>query len=418
MHVVMLSDFETLGGAAVAASRLAEGLCHDHQVTRCVLQPDGQDQPWRTRPLPRAEPGGRWQKLVERTLPGSANRRRQHQTATHLRRALEQLRPDVINVHNLHGGASEGWCAEMAGLCLEYAPVVWTLHDMWSFTGRCAYSYDCRKFETGCDAACPTPKEYPTLQPLEIRPAWEARRRLFARRGDLVAATPSSWLAREARCGSWKGHRVEVIPYGLPTDLYRPLDRAEARRLLGIAGPGPVVLVVAHYLHDRRKGGEVLKTVWSHVRHRPLTLLTVGLGSVPPPGPGVTLCELGWVGEVQRQALAYSAADVLLHPAPVDNFPNVILEAQSCGTPAVGLPVGGVPEMVLPGQTGWLASAVSPEALGEALEEALDDIQGGVSLRGPCRAVAEQDFALPVQAGRYATLFRALVAERNARKAG
>ena len=94
-----------------------------------------------------------------------------------------------------------------------------------------------------------------------------------------------------------------------------------------------------------------------------------------------------------------------MHPAPVDNFPNVLLEAFSCGTPAVGLPVGGIPEMIRPGVSGWLAVGVSPEALGHAIDVALDD---RADLRNACRALAETEFPLGLQAVHYRRLFAEL----------
>src|SRR5262249_5214313 len=135
-----------------------------------------------------------------------------------LRHLLTLARPDIINVHNLHGAAPWGWGPRLVEVCLEFAPVVWTLHDMWSFTGRCAYSYDCEKFISGCDASCPTPDEEPKLPAERIHAAWEERRALYARHvDDLVIVTPSRWLAEQARRGMFARHRIEVIPYGLET---------------------------------------------------------------------------------------------------------------------------------------------------------------------------------------------------------
>src|SRR5262249_14187929 len=109
------------------------------------------------------------------------------------------------------------------------------------------------------------------------------------------------------------------------------------------------------------------------------------------------------------RALAYNAADLLVHPAPVDNLPNVVLEALACGTPVLGFRIGGVPEMVRPGQTGWLAQEVSAAALARGLDAALQDLAQGVDLRPSCRAVAEAEFDDAVQAQRYLQLFRSLL---------
>jgi len=90
-------------------------------------------------------------------------------------------------------------------------------------------------------------------------------------------------------------------------------------------------------------------------------------------------------------------------------LPNVVMEAIACGTPVVGFPVGGVPEMVNPGSTGWLMDEVSPEALARTLDVALDDLDRGVDLRERCRAQAEAEYDVSIQAKRYLELFRSLM---------
>jgi glycosyltransferase involved in cell wall biosynthesis len=234
-----------------------------------------------------------------------------------------------------------------------------------------------------------------------LRPSWERRRQLFRDCPNLVAVAPSRWMARQAAAGIWANRRVVTIANGVPTDVYRPVDRQESRRALGLSARGPVVLVAAQDLTERRKGATLFPYLWRHVT-QPLSLLTMGEGTLP----GQAAHALGFVADERRKVLAYNAADVLLHPAPVDNLPNVILEAMACGTPAVGMPVGGVPELIVPGKTGWLAKEATSAALGQALDQALGDIQANVNLRTACRVRAERDFSSKRQAERHEILYR------------
>ncbi len=406
----MLSDHESLGGAAQSACRLAEALAERHEVVRIVRFADGRPHPWRTKVIGTESCTGRWLRRVPRKLWPErfpyANT--PAYVAGQLRGLLRRLRPDVMNLHNLHGAADWGWSVDLAAVAAEFAPVVWTLHDQWSFTGRCAYRYDCVRLRTGCDAACPTADEPPHLAPGHIAGAWARRRRLLMSHPGLVAVTPSHWLAAEAHAGLWAGHRIEVIPYGVPTDVFTPTPRDEARRRLNLATTGPVLLLSAHDLTERRKGADLLPRLWPCLRRRPLTVLTMGHGRLDVPDPAIHVRPLGWIADDRTKALAYSAADALLHPAPVDNFPNVLLEAFACGTPAVGLPVGGVPEQVRPGVSGWLAADASPAALGRAVDAALDALAEGMDLRDACRALATTEFPLGLQADRYGQLLNAL----------
>jgi glycosyltransferase involved in cell wall biosynthesis len=407
VNIVMLSDHETLGGAAQAASRLATALCREHEVVRLVLFPEGKPYPWERYVLGRESRFARWAKRVPRKVgllpyPGTPAF-----AAHELRRFLRDIGKCVVNIHNLHGGTDWGWTADLVSSIAGMWPTVWTLHDMWSFTGRCAYAYGCTKFISGCDAACPTPHEAPRLAPERIAAAWQERHELLAGNPRLAAVTPSRWLASEAQRGLWANHRVEVIPYGVPTDVFVPMPRDEARRRVGLASDGPVLLLAAYDLTERRKGAEILPRLWGAIRHRPLTVLTMGHGRLELDDPQIRVHELGWIDDDRAKAVAYSAADLLVHPAPVDNLPNTLLEAFACGTPAVGLPIGGVREQIRAGVSGWLAAEASAEALARAVDEA---IASGMDLRAACRELAEREYGMALQAKRYGAVFETLAA--------
>jgi glycosyltransferase involved in cell wall biosynthesis len=395
MNVVILSDFETYGGAAIATSRLAQGLSDAGlEITRIVAHPDGKEHSWKTVPL--------HQKRFMDRIIGKSNLKR-------LEGLLESIRPQVINLHNIHGALAEGWSLDFVRICQNFAPTIWTLHDMWGFTGRCAYSYDCRKFVDGCDASCPTPNEYPQLEPDQIHSAWLHRKNILKDTTKLTCITPSNWMATEASAGLLNQVRIEVIPNGLSLDAFKPVSRSEALKQLGIISKEIVMIAVAQDFEERRKGGSFLQEALSQILDEDLTLLIMGEGKIKLTSPKVKVHHLGFVNEDQTKALAYNAADFIIHPAPVDNCPNVLIEAFSCGTPAVGFNVCGIPELVRPDLTGWLANEVNSTSLLTAIKTAIQDIRNRKNLRISCRQITETEYALPLQAKRYSDLFSQLI---------
>src|SRR5271163_1368740 len=172
MNVVFVSDHGSQGGAAVAARGVVRSIMQGnhgdafHQVVFfkdyateifwefVELAGQGELHPlW----YEETELKRHINRLPRKLLPSAFPRPHTKDfAAQRLRAKLAELRPDIINVHNLHAASPWGWGPHLVEVCLEFAPVVWTLHDMWSFTGRCAYSYECEKFITGCDASCPT----------------------------------------------------------------------------------------------------------------------------------------------------------------------------------------------------------------------------------------------------------------------
>ena len=399
MKIVMLSDFEARGGAAIAASRLATGLVRaGHQVTRIVKSDAGRPQAWDT--------VGLADTLADRLARrAGASFWLDASVTAKLQRALGKLMPDVVNIHNLH---SANWPMALAGVCGAYAPVIWSLHDMWSFTGRCAYSDACRKFLVGCDAACPTPAEYPALKPALIGAAWKQRQAVLAAAPSMVAVTDSHWLANEAKLGLWRNHRVESIPNGVPLDLYRLTQRAAARRSLGVSPEGVTLLVAAQRLDNRHKGVALLAEAMRHVQHRPLTLMVQGHGDFSVEDLSINVLPLGFIADEARRVLIYNAADALVHPAINDNSPLVVLEALACGTPVIAFPIGGVPELVRPGKTGWLAAAVSAVALAYTIDLAATDFANGIDLRATCRSIAEAEYSDVAHAQAYSDLMQAI----------
>jgi hypothetical protein len=159
MHIAILSDHEDAGGANIAARRLTESFAGaGHRITRIYGAATSSDPRWETRIVPSLLATHKLpvvRRAASRLVPLSVRRRRhQRHSARVLAAILNEVRPDVINVHNLH---ISSWSPEMLRVSARAAPVVCTLHDTWMLTGRCVYPGSCEKYISGCDASCPTP---------------------------------------------------------------------------------------------------------------------------------------------------------------------------------------------------------------------------------------------------------------------
>ena len=289
--------------------------------------------------------------------------------------------------------------------------IVWTLHDMNPFTGGCHYADGCDKYLTQC-GACPQLGSH-----RERDLAWQTwKRREYAyRKLDITVVSPSRWLAEEARKSSLLGRfPVHHIPNGLPLDVFRPYDRSAARNALGLAADARVLMFSAAGVFNRRKGFSSLLEALGLLREealaRNLVLLITGDGGDLLRGLPYSIKAMGRVDRPEIMALAYSAADAVALPTQEDNLPNVLLEALACGTPAVSFAVGGVPEIIEHGKTGWLAPPRDVRALADCLLQALADRTP--SRRLACRTTALEHYSLSLQARRYQELYRILISHR------
>lgn len=406
MKILMISDFERTGGAAIAASRIASALAVRASVTRVVAIPDSGSHSRKTVVL---RPPRLAARIGSRAAPSLWSPLSTMITHKKLVQFLDSQKPDIINIHNLHGGKRFGWSVEMVSSCAEVAPTIWTLHDMSSFTGGCAYAFGCERFLNGCDALCSCPDLYPKPPGNRLERGWNHRKEILSGVNNLVGVSPSHWLAAQAKRGLWSRQRIDVIPNPLPLRTYRPHGSGEMRVHLGIPEGVLVALVVAHGLADPRKGARLLIESLRMIRHRPLAIIAAGSGPLQLEHPGIMIKNVGYVGSEHEMVALYNSADLLIHPATEENFPNVILESVACGTPAVAFSIGGNPEIVEPGITGWLVAEISARELAAKIDEALTEIEAGKTLRESCRKRVQEKYRPEVHAASYLRLFSSLL---------
>lgn len=416
MRVALLNTFDINGGAARAMFRLHEGLgrlgvkrtlyvarAWGEDPEMVVVKPGTPDElaEWRRR-----EAEVRAEESPYEALRGFAPFHTERAARALL---LEQkLAPaDVLNLHWTRGLVD--WTSFMAARRPDQA-LVWTLHDQHPFTGGCHFSGDCVGFTSGC-GRCPVLKsdKPDDLSALVMKRKSQA---LSGLRAPLHIVAPSHWIATEAKRSRLFGDRpIHVIPNGLDTALFRPLETSSLRQRLNIAPEDRVVLFIAHWLSDARKGYALLQAGLSALDDPAgIVLVTVGEGDIPAPA-GIRTIAMGRVDADADLIALYSMADLVAVPSVQDNYPNTALEAMSCGTGIIGLPVGGLPDLTGNDERGRLADGTDAAAFARALRDALADRDRLVAWGRAGRAFVERECTLERQAGRYATLYAEASAE-------
>jgi glycosyltransferase involved in cell wall biosynthesis len=288
-------------------------------------------------------------------------------------------------------------------------PVVWTLHDMNPFTGGCHFTDHCQRFVDGC-GDCP---QLPSPAPDDIsRRFFEIKRRALAD-VNLHVVAASRWMLEQARRSPIFRHARSFhrIPYGLRLDLYRPVDRLRARAELNLPADAFVFSFGAADVNNRRKGAALLLDALQRVADldgvRGLVLGGGDLPQVVTPLP--PLQSMGFVQEVHRRVLIYSACDAFVLPSTEDNMPLTGLEAMAAGTPIVGFDAGGIPDFTRPGQTGLLAPSGDAGALGEQLRYLYQHRDQAAAMGRRAREVIESEYSDTREAADYIGLYAALL---------
>ena len=412
MRPLLLSTSDIAGGAARAAYRLHLGLLECGVDSRMLVQQRLSAHATVTGPR------GRWEKVrakaaphldrvpleVRRVQPRAAwsNQWLENPVAANAGRAGA----DLLHLHWVSGGFVPirfPWGREL--------PTVWTLHDMWPFTGGCHYDQECGRYRGSC-GRCPLldserERDY-------SRVTWKRKARAWADR-EMTIVAPSRWLAECARGSSlMRERRVEVIPNGLQLDRYRPIPKSQARQLLGLPLDRRLIAFGAvASTSDPRKGYDLLVPALRRLSAAstvPTGVLVFGASAPERPDEfGMPSWFLGELSDDVSLALVYSAADAFAAPSRQDNLPNTVLEALACGTPSVAFDVGGFPDLIGHMEDGFLARPFDVDDLARGLQLLVESSELREEWGRRARAKAVAQFSLSLQASRYIELYSELL---------
>jgi glycosyltransferase involved in cell wall biosynthesis len=266
------------------------------------------------------------------------------------RRLLEFLpfKPDLLHCHNLHGGYFD---LRVIPIFSKILPVIITLHDAWLMSGHCAHHFDCEKWKIGCDE-CSDLSIAPSISRDSTFYNWQTKKHIFAD-SRLYVATPCKWLMKKVEESIIKPAVIEskVIPNGVDLTVFHPAEKNACREKIGIPRDASVLLFAANGIRQNIwKDYECLRKAVSLVnkqlQDKNIYFLALGENAPDEFIDGATIRFIPYQKDSSVVASYYQAADLYLHAARVDTFPNTIIEALACGTPVVATAVGGIPEQV------------------------------------------------------------------------
>lgn len=328
-------------------------------------------------------------------------------TPSLLLKDIKDYQPDIINLHWI------GWeFLRIEDLKNLNVPLVWTLQDMWPLTGGCHYSAECDRYTKSC-GSCPQIRG--DLERDASHWVWQRKAKAW-QNIDLTIVAPGTWIADCAKASSlFRNRRVEVVPFCLDTERYKPADVAIARDLLNLPQDKQLILFGAFSAtSDERKGFHLLVPALQKLSREGLTnqVELVVFGSSRPKDPpdfGFKVHYLGRLYDDVSLALLYSAADVMIVPSLQESFGQTASEALACGTPVVAFNATGLKDIVDHQQNGYLAKPYEVKDLAQGIAWILQDRDRHQTLRSHARKKALQTFSLERQAQRYQTLYQELL---------
>lgn len=359
MRVLIVNTSDRSGGAAVAANRLMMAL-NNHGVKVKMLVRDKISDSLTIVALPKS-PLLHWNFLWERfVIYCRLHFSRKHlfeidlaNTGSDITRLPEFQEADVIHLHWINQGMLS--LGTIRKILRSGKPVVWTMHDIWPATGLCHVTLGCRYFTSVCHQ-CRLLPGGGSDNDLSTS-VWRKKERMLDGESIFFVAC-SRWLAGEAKAsGLLKGQKITSIPNPIDTHVYKPGDRMEARRRLGLKEDRQYILFASQRATNENKGMDYLIEACRQLNDLPqVTVLILG-GHAEEVAPQLSLdaVPLGYVNDERRIVEIYQAADVFVLPSLSENLPNTIMEAMACGLPCVGFRVGGIPEEIDHKRNGYVA---------------------------------------------------------------
>ncbi len=255
---------------------------------------------------------------------------------------LNRIKPNLIHLHNLHSGFIN------IPMLFKYIkkhniPIIWTLHDCWSFTGNCPCfdMVQCDKWKTGCHH-CPQKKLFSKIFGDNSKMMWKLKKKWFTDIRNMTIATPSKWLADLVKQSYLKDYPTQVINNGVDLSIFKP-TKGDFKNKYGIENKY-IVLGIA-FAWGERKGLDVFIELSKRLDEK-YQIVLVGTNDNTDKVLPDNIISIHRTHNQTELAEIYTAADVFFNPTREDNYPTVNMEAIACGTPVITFDTGGSPECI------------------------------------------------------------------------
>ncbi|WP_217532913.1 glycosyltransferase family 4 protein [Vibrio metschnikovii] len=409
MKILIVNTSDIQGGAARAAYRLHKALLAEGVDSQMLVQSKSSDD------FTVLGPQSKLQKVMSKVRPSLDSipiRRYKQRTKTlfspswvpfsGLVDKINALNPDIVHLHWINAGM-----LRIEDLAKIKAPIVWSLHDMWAFTGGCHYDDGCSAYKRQCNK-CPVLASN-NDKDLSLK-VWQRKQVVFSQLSQMTIIGLSKWLAECASSSVlFRDNRVVNLPNPIDTKVFSPFNNIDARKLFNLPLDKKLILFGAMgATSDPRKGFHELAQSLEYLSQDYELII---FGSSEPQRLQGFKQKTHYLGQlhddVSLRAL-YSAADVMVVPSLQENLSNAIMESLACSTPVVGFAIGGNSDLIEHQRTGYLAQPFDTQDLANGIDWVIQHKQPE-QLSLAAREKVIREFDRQVVAKLYINIYSSLV---------
>lgn len=279
---------------------------------------------------------------------------------------IEEIKPDIIHLHNIHGHYIN-YPILFDFLRQKDIPVVWTLHDCWSFTGRCTHfeNWGCEKWKTLCEH-CPQKSGYALSSIIDkSRRNFEMKKNAFTSLSNLTMVPVSRWLKGLLKESYFKNTAIHLIQNGIDLSRYKINENKSTLSKYGIDETKPYIIGVSS-VWNANKGLTDFYDLRAKLPNN-IQIVMVGLKEEQVQKLPQGIIGIKRTESVEELTALYTFASALANTTYGDTFPTVNIESLACGTPVVTYRTGGSPE-IIDENTGIVVEKGNTKQLAEALQ--------------------------------------------------
>ncbi|KAB7892670.1 glycosyltransferase family 4 protein [Poseidonibacter ostreae] len=319
---------------------------------------------------------------------------------------INEINPDIVHLHWICNGMMR-----VEDISRIKAPIVWSLHDMWAFTGGCHYDEECGGYEKDCGSC----KVLGSSKENDLsKKVFKRKQKVFKSKKDITIVGLSSWLNECSKNSTLLKDKKHInLPNPIDTNIFKPFDKEKARELWSLPQDKKLVLFGAMgATSDPRKGFDELSDAMKKLKDSNIEFVVFGSWRpLNAPNFGFKTHYLGSLADDVSLVTLYSAVDVMVVPSLQENLSNAIMESLSCGTPVIGFDIGGNSDMIVHKETGYLVKTFDTSDLADGMEWILNSEKYD-ELCTNSRVKGLKEFDSIVVAEKYIELYRSILNEK------
>jgi len=316
---------------------------------------------------------------------------------------INRINPDIVHLHWICGSM-----IKIENLTKINAPIVWTLHDNWLFTGGCHIMWECEKYKADCGACVKlgSQKEYDLS-----RKIFNRKKRTFSKIENMTIVGVSQWITDCSKSSTLLQERKHItLPNLIDTSIYKPFSKNHARELWNLPKDKKLVLFGANSaISDRNKGFKELSEALYKFKYEDVELVVFG-SSTPKESQsfGFKTHYLGYFHDDVSLITLYSSVDVVVIPSLQESFGQIASESMACGIPVVAFGHTGLLDIVEHKSNGYLAKPFDSSDLANGIEWILN-YENYDELCKNAREKILKEFESEVVVKRYIKLYKGIL---------